>query len=198
MDNQKRTITAVAAIALLVIGIAAGYLIGNRSDQQSSSSPTVAGVSARGSATAHNDADVMFVQMMIPHHEQALAMAKMADSRASAVPVKALASAIQTAQQPEIDKMKGWLQTWGASPSTSMSMGGGMMSDSDMKELMNLQGAAFDKQFLTMMSQHHDGAISMANSELQTGQSSDTLALATSIAVTQAAQSRQMSQLLNN
>jgi uncharacterized protein (DUF305 family) len=61
----------------------------------------------------HNQADVMFARMMIPHHEQAIEMAKLAPTRANSTDVKALAAQIQAAQQPEINEMKGWLSAWG-------------------------------------------------------------------------------------
>jgi uncharacterized protein (DUF305 family) len=61
----------------------------------------------------HNQADVMFAQMMIPHHEQAIEMTELASTRASNADVKALAAQIQAAQQPEINEMRGWLASWG-------------------------------------------------------------------------------------
>jgi uncharacterized protein (DUF305 family) len=60
----------------------------------------------------HNQADVMFSRMMIPHHEDAIEMAKLAQTRSNNPDVKALATQIQAAQQPEIEQMKGWLATW--------------------------------------------------------------------------------------
>ena len=61
----------------------------------------------------HNQADVMFAQMMIPHHEQAIEMTELASTRASNADVKALAAQIQAAQQPEINEMRGWFASWG-------------------------------------------------------------------------------------
>jgi len=202
MNSNKRTlIGAAAAAVLLVVGVTAGYLIANSTDDQASSGTTIASVSARASNTAHNNADVTFVQMMIPHHQQALEMAKMAKGRALSPAVHQLANAIQAAQQPEIERMQGWIKQWGVPMHSSMSMGSGMsgtMSNADMNKLMGLQGSAFDQEFLTMMTSHHDGAISMATDELKTGQNANALALATSIAVTQAAEVQHMSMLLNN
>jgi uncharacterized protein (DUF305 family) len=61
----------------------------------------------------HNQADVVFSQMMIPHHEDAIEMAKLAQSRSDNPDVKALAAQILAAQQPEIEQMRGWLASWG-------------------------------------------------------------------------------------
>jgi uncharacterized protein (DUF305 family) len=109
----------------------------------------------------------MFAQMMIPHHQQAITMAEQAATKASSPEVEQLAGQIERAQGPEIQKMIGWLRSWGTSPSPDrgMHMGDGMMSDQDMKKLDTVSGKAFDKVFLQMMIKHHQGAISMARTE---------------------------------
>jgi hypothetical protein len=96
---------------------------------------------ASAPATAdHNAQDVTFAQMMIPHHQQAIVMAEQAATKASSPQVQQLASQIEQAQRPEIQKMSGWLETWGVSqPSESpMPMGDGMMSAQDMNKLDKL------------------------------------------------------------
>jgi uncharacterized protein (DUF305 family) len=60
-----------------------------------------------------NDADVMFAQMMTPHHQQAVTMANLATTRASDPQLKSLAAQIKAAQAPEITTMTGWLTSWG-------------------------------------------------------------------------------------
>lgn len=149
-------------------------------------------------ATGHNDQDVMFAQMMIPHHQQAITMAKQAATKASAPEIKQLAGQIEQAQGPEIQKMTGWLQTWGASMSSDdgMHMGDGMMSDQDMKKLDTLSGKAFDKAFLQMMIRHHQGAISMAKTEQAQGSFADAKAMADSIVTSQSAEITAMRKLL--
>nr|WP_264295175.1 DUF305 domain-containing protein [Microbispora sitophila] len=62
----------------------------------------------------HNDEDVMFAQMMIPHHRQAAEMAKLAEDHAAGGQVKELAKKVEAAQDPEIQTMSGWLTSWGA------------------------------------------------------------------------------------
>lgn len=90
-----------------------------------------------------NKQDVTFASDMIPHHAQAVEMSKLADTRAQAAQVKALADKIEAAQQPEIDRMNGWLTSWGA-PTVDVSKTAGeheghgasmlgMMSTDDMK-----------------------------------------------------------------
>lgn len=170
-------------------------------------SPTSSG-SSNGAATsaAHNKADVAFATDMIPHHAQAIEMADMAATQATNSTVKSLAVAIKKAQDPEITEMSGWLKTWGQPvPSASMSggMGGmnmgsgtGMMSATDMAALAHATGATFDRMWVTMMITHHQGAVSMATTELSNGSNHDAKTLARSIVSSQNAQIQQMKNLL--
>lgn len=213
-SNSHKGLMLIAAVVLLVGGLVGGYFIGkSASDDSASNSAATSSVSslaAKASASEHNDADVMFAQMMVPHHTQATEMAKLAETRASSPEVKALAAKIAAAQQPEIDKMNTWLDDWGTGTSSDSSMAGmdhgsmndsgsmtGMMSEDDMTSLAAMSGAEFDKTFLTMMIEHHTGAISMAEDEMKNGKNADALALATSIQVTQQAEVNEMKALLN-
>ena len=157
-----------------------------------------------------NDQDVTFAQSMIPHHEQAIEMAKMAKTQASSAEVKNLATKIEDAQGPEISTMTGWLKSWGKDvPSDSMSgmdgmdMGDsssmpGMMSADDMKVLKNAKGADFDRLFLERMIKHHEGAIEMAKTEQSKGQNADAVQLAQDIADAQASEISEMKGLLSS
>ena len=131
-----------------------------------------------------NDADVMFAQMMIPHHQQAIEMAELAESKSSNQQVLSLAADIKAAQQPEIETMQGWLAEWGVSSDDmdmgEMEHGGGMMSDEDMAALESASGAEAAPLFLEQMIAHHQGAIEMAETELANGKNADALALARS------------------
>lgn len=149
-----------------------------------------------------NDADVMFAQGMIPHHQQAVEMADMAlSSSAYASPeVKDLAQRIKAAQAPEIATMKAWLNAWGK----PLEMGGmsgmdhssGMMSDDEMSSLMNLTYAEFDKAWLGLMVEHHQGALEMANAVKSSGKNSEALLLADQIISGQTAEIAEMQLLL--
>lgn len=172
----------------------------------SSASATATGQAA-GSAEQgkdFNDADVTFAQMMIPHHEQALAMAKLADGRASDAEVKDIAQKIENAQDPEIKTMKGWLESWGK-PTEMESMpgmdhggsGDGMMSEADMDELKGMKGTEFDKAFAEMMIEHHNGAISMAKDEQKNGKFADAKKMADDIVKGQSAEVEQLQSILD-
>ncbi|GIH66580.1 DUF305 domain-containing protein [Microbispora siamensis] len=149
----------------------------------------------------HNDEDVMFAQMMIPHHRQAVEMAKLAEDHAAGSQVKELAKKIEAAQDPEIRTMSGWLTSWGVQVPGGRTMPmdhgmPGMMSAKDMKKLEGLKGAAFDKAFLTMMIQHHEGAVAMAEQEQAAGVYEPAKQMAASIVSSQSAEITRMKQLL--
>jgi uncharacterized protein (DUF305 family) len=193
---------AVAAVLAFAAGCGADHDGGGHSDQQ----PLAASGSASASADAagHNDADVEFAQGMIPHHQQAVEMAELAATRAANPKVKELAATIAAAQAPEITQMTGWLAAWGAPPpatsdghDTHGSMPG-MMSDADMASLEKLDGRGFDKKFLEMMIEHHEGALQMATAEQQRGQNPEAKALAKKIETDQTAEIQQMQTMLQS
>ena len=108
-------------------------------------------------------ADIMFAQMMIPHHEQALLMSELARTRSENSEVKKLAEQIFAAQSPEIAQMKTWLDKTGSGLSMGHDMGmNGMLSDEEIQNLKDAKGKAFDRLFLEGMINHHEGAIHMA------------------------------------
>jgi uncharacterized protein (DUF305 family) len=156
------------------------------------------------SAATFNDADVLFAQNMIPHHQQAVEMAVIAldDARGASAGLKELATRIQGAQQPEIDLMTGWLTAWGKEemPSEDMegmdhsSMGGmeGMMTAEEMTSLESATGASFDKAWMEMMVRHHEGAVAMAKTVKTDGTSAEVKDLAGKIIVAQEAEITEM------
>lgn len=151
----------------------------------------------------HNAGDVTFAQQMIPHHSQALAMAKLVPSRSTDPKVVDLAGRIEQAQDPEIKQLRGWLSTWDASSPSSMpgmtheSMPG-MMSADDLTKLEAATGTEFDKMWLDMMIKHHQGAVDMARTELSAGSNTDAKALARKIIDAQQAEITEMRGLLRS
>lgn len=142
---------------------------------------------------ASNDADVTFAQSMIPHHQQAVAMARLADGRAADPQITSLAASIEKAQGPEIRTMRSWLKAWGAPESSAHGMPGmdhgskgmdgmpgmaGMMSAKDMTDLKAARGKDFDKEFARMMIGHHRGAVTMARDEQRNGRNATAKKLA--------------------
>jgi uncharacterized protein (DUF305 family) len=194
--------------ARLTAGLVAGVVVlagcSNGSDDSTAAGGSAAS-SAAGSASASasaefNDADVAFVQGMLPHHEGALEMAQLAEGRAQDPRVLDLASRIEAAQEPEIETMTGWLQAWGQPESDDMGgmdhggMGG---MDMDMSGLEAASGPEFDRMFLDMMSEHHQQAVEMAETEISDGENTDAIALAEEISTSQAAEIDEMQTVLS-
>ena len=156
-----------------------------------------------------NDADVTFATDMIPHHQQAVEMAELAADRAKSPEVRQLAEDIEAAQGPEIETMTQWLKDWGQeTPSGSMDHGDmghgdsqempGMMDEAEMTTLEQADGAAFDRMFLQMMIEHHEGAIEMARTEQANGENPDAVALAEQIETDQESEIAKMDELLGS
>ncbi|MFD8130549.1 MULTISPECIES: DUF305 domain-containing protein [Streptomyces] len=207
--TRRAALAATAVTATLVLAAC-----GNDSDSASSGheghSSASSSASADATTAAHNAQDVSFAQGMIPHHQQALEMAKLAADRASSAEVKDLAARIEKAQDPEIQTMSGWLKSWGKDVTTSdssmESMPGmdhsahsdmpGMMDNKDMAKLEKASGADFDTMFLTMMIEHHKGAIEMANTEKDKGEYGPATSMSDGISTAQTAEITEMNKLL--
>jgi uncharacterized protein (DUF305 family) len=161
-------------------------------------SPTSAAPSATRSD--FNDADVTFLQMMYPHHAQAIDMAKLVPGRSQNQQVITLAQNIEKAQAPEMAQFTDLLESFGKpAPSVSGHTGmdmPGIMSAEQMNTLTGLSGAAFDRMWLQMMIDHHTGAIDMSNTELRDGTNPDAKKLADAIIANQQAEIAQMRGML--
>ncbi len=152
----------------------------------------------------HNAADVTFATGMIPHHTQAIQMAQMAIKQADNANLRQLAAMIKAAQQPEIVTMSSWLTAWRQPvPATGsghdmggMDMGGSMMTGAEMTALGKAGGIAFDRMWLQLMTKHHQGAVTMAKTELTSGSYPAAKNLAQSIIDSQTAEIAQMKTLL--
>jgi uncharacterized protein (DUF305 family) len=107
--------------------------------------------------------EVEWLSMMIQHHQGAIEMARLAETRANHHEIKTVAQNIITDQNSEIGEMTTWLKQWyNTDPMTGMMHGGDTMAGMDMGMLQGMSGDAFDRAFLTMMHEHHRGAIAMA------------------------------------
>lgn len=143
---------------------------------------------ASSAADAAAPADVMFAQMMIPHHAQAVEMSTiMLEKEGMPTEVRELAQQIADEQEPEIAEMRGWLDDWGMPEMGDMSdMGGhaghggmdGMLSEEQLDELRAATGDGAVRLFLEQMIAHHEGAIEMGRDVLDDGRHPDVRAFA--------------------
>ena len=116
---------------------------------------------------AYTKADVEFMQGMIAHHSQAIVMSRMAASHGANPQVLKLSNKIDQSQVPEIHIMQVWLQRNGQFvPDTSswhtVTMAG-MLTPAQLQELDAAKGVDFDRAYLRLMIQHHDGALKMVD-----------------------------------
>jgi len=189
MKNAKRILGA------LLLAVALASCGGSSSSNPSDTSVVV--------SADFNDEDVMFAQMMIPHHEQAIEMSDIAlDPTVMAGDVvKNLALKIKAAQDPEIQQMTGFLSLWNKSLTMDESMDhsdmmSGMLSAEELSRLSTLRGADFDRAWLTGMIAHHEGAVEMAEAVLKDGVNTAVRELADAIIKGQEAEIAEMRNLI--
>ncbi|MEV0985378.1 DUF305 domain-containing protein [Brevibacterium sp. NPDC049920] len=155
----------------------------------------------------HNDADVMFAQMMIPHHQQAVEMSETLLAKDD-IPqnVADFAQGVIDAQGPEIDRMNAMLDAWGQEPMGDMGDSGGhgghggmsgMMSEDDMQQLEDATGTEAAKLYLEQMTRHHEGAVEMAEQQVADGQNPQAKALAEQVIEDQEAEIQEMKTMLD-
>jgi uncharacterized protein (DUF305 family) len=159
--------------------------------------PIAAGSAPAGDeeSASFNDADISFIQGMIPHHQQATEMAALVAERSEREELRSFADKIIADQSAEIEEMQGLLAAAGAEEGAGHGGTGGMSGSSqepDMAELQGLSGQEFDLAFLDMMSAHHKSAIEMAEQVLDEGGNRRVADLANRIMETQRAEIEQM------
>lgn len=236
MKHRFASLTALSAAALITLSAcgssSGGGMEGMDMGEESSAAaaPSSAAAEATPSASAgataeatssasaedmgeHNDADVMFAQMMLPHHRQAVEMSNMLLDKEGIDPaVTDLATRIAAAQGPEIEQLTTWLEAWGEPEEPeggmeghdmgSMGDGGdmgsmeGMMSDEDMAALGTAEGVEAETLFLESMTAHHRGAVQMAQQEIEDGMFPEAIEMAETIVETQQAEIEEMAALL--
>ena len=225
MQHKRYGYGLAAAVAAALVVSACSNAATDTQASSTTSVASTASASAASSNAAHNDVDVAFAQGMIPHHQQAVEMSDMILDKQGIDPqIVSLANQIKNAQGPEIEQLQGWLQEWGAStmpaPSSSgvpghdmpghdmsggdmgqmpgMAGGGhGMMSEADMAALQNAQGAEAGRLFLSQMIEHHEGAVTMAQPEIDSGQFPAAVDMARAIVSTQQEEIATMQGLLD-
>ena len=181
----KRTLAALATVVL--VGCSGGGYSGNNDD-----------------SAPFNDADVRFVQGMIPHHEQAIQMADMMSTDKASASTNDLAGEIRAAQAPEIADMRALLAEWGkeADPHAMHKMDDhsmhGMMTDDDFDSLDAATAFDFERMWLQMMIEHHEGAITMSEKVLADGKHPRVRELAEAIIAAQRDEIARMNTLLGS
>lgn len=175
--------TVIVGVVTLIVGLGIGYMIwGNSGAVQTGSHMMSDGSMMSQSIDQH------FIVQMIPHHEGAIEMAKVALERSKRPEVLSLANGIIEAQQKEINDMSAWYQSWFGSAPPEGGMGmmhmGGMEGDTAV--LASISETDFDREFLDQMIPHHEMAIMMAQMLQSTTERGEMKTLADNIITSQA------------
>lgn len=202
-------VTRAAAAATLTLTLALTAACGGEEPAGDAS-----GASAPESR--HNQADVGFAQDMLVHHAQALDMVELTDGRPLEPDVRRLASDIEAAQAPEIETFTDWLETWDERvPHAGMDgMDGmqgmegtddmegmdhdmpGMMTSGQMDRLTEASDEEFQSAWLELMIEHHEGAVEMAETQVERGEYAPAIELAEQIAASQTSEIEEMRRML--
>lgn len=195
MFIKKYTIAGITAVALAGAVSLAGCSI-NSGGTGSNGMMDGGMMGNNKSSSGFSGTDIMFAQMMIPHHQQAVDMSTLAETRTTNPEILALAKQIKDAQAPEIKQMTAWIESSGSSMDMGHDMGmGGMLTDEQMTALENAQGAAFDKLYLEGMIGHHQGALQMAKM-IENSDNAEAKELAANIITSQSTEIEKMKQML--
>ncbi|ANN19716.1 DUF305 domain-containing protein [Amycolatopsis orientalis] len=183
---MKKSLTATLCVAAFLVSGCTGD---EAPAAPASSAPLIvpgkpgeqAGTSAPGPVNRDqpNDADVEYITMMIPHHEQAKVMTDLVPGKTANEQIRAIAGRISVAQDGEITMMKTWLADRGK-PVPGQGHDGhgghhdhtlmpGMATEAQLADLRAASGTAFEKLFLDLMIAHHQGALTMAEAQLGKG-----------------------------
>lgn len=197
MFEKKYRIAGITAVALAATVTLAGCTINMPGSNTNSNGMMDGGMMGNNnSSSGFSGSDIMFAQMMIPHHQQAVDMSALAETHTTNPEILALAKQIKEAQAPEIKQMTSWIESSGAGMDMGHDMGmGGMLSDEQMTALENATGAAFDKLYLEGMIGHHEGALQMAKM-IADSNNAEAKTLAANIVSSQSAEIEKMKQML--
>ena len=201
---------ARAGVAVLLAATLAACARAAGSPENGAGEPRQASAGA-ASRPPHTAADVEFIQGMITHHRQALAMNELVDARTRNGTIHLLAQRIEVSQTDEIAQMSRWLERHGeAVPSAAAPHAGheghsammpGMLTEQEMAELAAAQGTTFDRRFLELMIRHHEGALTMVGTLFATpgaGQDVDIFRIASEVDSDQRIEIERMRRMLES
>ena len=201
INIDRKTGVLLGVIVLLAAAVVSLSI--NRGDRNNHGDMgQMSGHMGHGSSSSKNanytGADIMFLQMMIPHHQQAIDISNLAMKASQDAELIELAKIIARDQAAEIKQMKAWLADAGASEDMGHSMDGmgGMLSDEELTALSAATGKEFDVLWLKGMTEHHDGAIHMTQM-IEDAQNADIKAFGTKVIKDQSEQINQMKKMLS-
>lgn len=192
MNRTALLIAAAAATALTLSACTTAADDTSAGTSTTASTPTSEQSTSQTPAEVaeHNASDVMFAQMMMPHHEQAIVMSDIILAK-DGIPAKvaSLAEDIKAAQGPEIAQLTEWLEQWGEPTAPdddhAMSEMDGMLSEQQLQQLSDSEGVDAARLFMEQMIAHHEGAVTMAEDQVANGNYQPAIDMAHTIIDTQ-------------
>lgn len=143
-------------------------------------------------------ADLAFAQRMVPLHEQALELADLVPGRTDSPELLALAEEIPATRRPEIDRMTGWLEEWGAEVGSAPADVPGLLAGADVEALREASGAEFDRRWLDAMLAHHEGVVSVAETAIGAATDRPTVELAEDVVRVHRSEAARMQAMLGS
>ncbi|MAT04380.1 MAG: DUF305 domain-containing protein [Acidimicrobiaceae bacterium] len=212
---RRASVVVVVLSAVAVAAVASAGPPPDKGGGKKPKDPTTTTITANTTTTvasppdgSYNDADADFVAMMIPHHFQATVMSDLAPGRAGDATVLALAERIGVEQEVEIGMMQNW-QTWNGLEVTDaeaayemmlqmpmMVEQMGMATPEELDALTGASGTGFDRQYLQLMIDHHEGALTMLTDVLVHGSDTTLEFWATDMLTAQGVQIDQMEAMI--
>jgi uncharacterized protein (DUF305 family) len=206
--TARRLRTGLAALALVLLPALAAC-------GEESAEPEAVETAPGGEE--FNQSDVDFATQMIPHHAQAMQMVVMAQGRDVRPEVADLMEQVRATHVPEVELMVDWLTAWGKEvPETSMDHGNaghdaddmtsmegmdtdlpGMMTGEELTDLQESSGEQFEQMWLSMMIEHHEGAVAMARDQVDAGHHQEAVELAQQVVEGRTAEIATMERLLD-
>lgn len=189
MGLRTRGLLSVVILLLALVAAACEVVGGSAEPAQPGASPEAAAADAAGRDAFHG-VDIAFLQSMVPHHEEAVEMARMVEDRTDRAPLHDLAEDIIASQEAELARMDELLAEAGAERDGPAA--GGTMDPEDMEHLASLEGTEFDLAFVDLMIEHHEDGIEAAERVLDAGQHPQVRQLADEIITEQRAEIERM------
>jgi len=187
--SERRSVSTASRLLAAVVVVALALGVSACGDDKSDTG-SGGGTNAPAAPEADRAAERGFLEAMVPHHESAIEMAKMAVERAESPEIKKLATAIRDAQQPEIEQMRKIHQRLFGSPLKPNEAGhealglsaeeAGMAGHDDAMKMLETADP-FDRAFIDAMVPHHKGAVKMAQAVLSKTNDAELKALAQAI-----------------
>ena len=197
INIDRKTGVLLGVIVLLAAAVVSLSINRSDSNGMGNSSGHMGHGSSSSSNANYTGADIMFLQMMIPHHQQAIDISNLAMKASQDTELIELAKIIARDQAAEIKQMKAWLKDAGASEDMGHAMHdmGGMLNDDDLAALSAATGKEFDILWLKGMTEHHDGAIHMTQM-IEDARNAEIKAFGTKVIKDQSKQIDQMKKML--